>query len=60
MAECYRVCVQMQAGSGRAAVKHVADDGAAQAEGMGGVDAELMGAAGVRVEDDVCSAVFRY
>ena len=42
---------------GPATVKEVAEDRASQAEGVGAVDAELVGAACMRVKQQVCRAV---
>ena len=41
-----------------ASVEEVTENRAAEASEMGGVDAELVGAAGMRVKQDVYSAVF--
>ena len=41
-----------------ASVEEVAQNRAAEAAEVGGVDSELMGTAGVRVKQDICSAVF--
>ena len=41
-----------------ASVEEVTENRAAEAAEMGGVDPELVGAAGVRIKHDICSAVF--